>query len=97
MGHSNGVDLVEGDTRVEQRPFQGGLHVPDVLPGSEFGNHSAMWSVQDRLRRDDIGAQPPAILNDAHGGFITRGFDAKNEHFLLEQGSVVREHIKADL
>ena len=54
MGYGDGVNLVESYAGVAERAAQGGLHVADVLAGSQLGNHAAVGGVQGGLRGDDV-------------------------------------------
>ena len=78
VGHGHRVDLVEAAGCARQRLVQHGDHRLHVLARGQLRDHAAVFGVQLDLRRDDVRANAPAVLDDRHGGLVARGLDAED-------------------
>lgn len=79
FGDGDGVEIRESALGAIERFANNRHDGAEMFAGGEFGYDAAVLAVSVELRGDDGAQDVAAVGNDRRGGFVTRGFDAKNQ------------------
>lgn len=83
FGHGDCADSVEGDTGALER-FSNHRHDrAEMLAGSEFRDHAAVFCVGLELRRHHRTENTAPIFHHGRSGLIARRLDAENFHIFI--------------
>ena len=78
IGHRHRVQILPGQSHVQQRLIRQGVNGLDVLAGGNLRHHAAIEPVQVHLRGDAVRQHLPSVPDDGHGGFVAGGFHSEN-------------------
>ena len=76
----DGVDLGQGDAGLRQGLFQQRDGAADMVARRQFGHYAAILLVHGDLRIEGVRQQAALRVIQGQAGFVTGGFDAKNNH-----------------
>ncbi len=79
-GHGHCVDITRLEPGLPHKRVIEGVQDAVMLPRGNLRHHPSKKRVQGRLGRNDLPHEV-TIPHQGHGGFITRGFYAENEHW----------------
>ena len=91
LGHGDGVDAVESDAGVVQRPLDHGHAQLQVAARGDLGHDPAVAGVQLGLGGDHARQQPSAVVDQRGGGLVAGALD-REDH---ATGSGSRHMIRA--
>ena len=78
-GRYTPADL-DTDACLRQRMLEQRDRAPDMVARRQFRHHAAVLLVHRHLRVQGVGQQAALRVVEREAGFVTGGFDAKNNH-----------------